>query len=254
MGVQFERLSRMKIVHFGLLWEKIKHDFPSVEEREPLVSIKEARDTTPPEEGWRLSTNIELPRVWYLGKTGNQGQQLLQVQPDKFLLNWRTTKGGGDYPEFVNNRKTFQEFYKVFSSFVDESKIGALSVEQCEITYVNHIPLQSPNLWADVTKTFTSFGATLPNSDMVERISFNTSYWIDDLPGRVHVAIQPAKNRISGNTLLDFRLTARGAPATGSLNDVDRWLDTGHRILWSLFSQFTSNEAKKQWGIISETR
>lgn len=254
MGVQFAPLSGMRIVHFGLFWERIKEDFPNVEEREPLIPIKEAREVAPFDEGWRVSTKVELPRVWYLGNKGDLGQQLLQVQPDRFLHNWRTIKGGGDYPEFANNRKSFHRFYEVFTTFVNENGLGVLRAEQCEVTYVNHIPLQSANLWAAVSKTFTLFGDKFPRNDEVERISLNASYWLNELSGRVHIAIQPAKNVRSGTDLLDFRLTARGAPSSGSFEDIDKWLDTGHKTLWSLFSQFTSSDAKKQWGIDSEKR
>src|SRR5712691_294974 len=85
LSVQFEPLTEMRTAHLGLLWEKFRANFPKTEARPTLNQVFEQFPETPRSRlGLELQTyeNPPVPRLWFITTKGNE---MIQVQPDRFI-------------------------------------------------------------------------------------------------------------------------------------------------------------------------
>lgn len=127
-AVQFERLMSFRTGHFGLFWAQIHRDFPETADRPPLSPINA---------GQSAGEWLPLPRVWFVHK---DKQLLLQLQDDRFILNWRRIMDDAVYPRFDTVFPLFLDHLKRWEAYCEFAKIGPLNIRNCELTYVNHIP------------------------------------------------------------------------------------------------------------------
>jgi uncharacterized protein (TIGR04255 family) len=139
LSVQFEPLVAVRTAHLGLLWEKFRAKFPKVEERPPLDPVFEQfPEVARPRLGLQLQALDRLPvsRLWFVT---DQGNEMIQVQPDRFIRNWRKEGQGEQYPRYEAGKKLFERDFGVFQEFLTDNRLGSPQVNQCEVTYVNHI-------------------------------------------------------------------------------------------------------------------
>ena len=158
LSVQFEPLAELRTAYLGLYWAANKNRYPKTEERPELSPIIERFPDHPKMEfGIQLET-LEAPptpRIWFMSETGTE---LIQVQRDRFIKNWRKGGTGAHYPRYERVRETFDEEFAAFASFSQDQSLGNISITQCEVSYVNHIV--SGEGWkthADVDQIFTVF-------------------------------------------------------------------------------------------------
>ena len=90
-----------------------------------------------------MSVRVELggamlPRLWMVN---DNDTRLIQVQPDRLVVNWRKVGGDDVYPRYEAIREQFTAVVDKFSAFLAEQELDELRVNQCEITYINHIPV-----------------------------------------------------------------------------------------------------------------
>ena len=97
IGIEFARLEKFGVPHFGLYWEAIRADFPEFELKQQLDSQIERfeplqfQPTIPPLQF------IEKPeiRCWFVSRE----RRLIQLQQDRFIYNWRKEGQEKDYPQ-----------------------------------------------------------------------------------------------------------------------------------------------------------
>ena len=98
-GVQFEPLERFHAAHLGLYWARVRDRYPSTEDQPPLAHMKERE--RPPQPFTQASLMFQagpiVPRCWFLDESKTK---LIQIQPDRFLRNWRQIEGTEAYPRF----------------------------------------------------------------------------------------------------------------------------------------------------------
>jgi uncharacterized protein (TIGR04255 family) len=258
LGAQFKQLP-LKITHTGLFWEKIKNCFPNVEHHEPLEPLIESFDEPLATEGtrWKVFTRPELPRVWYLSEASHLGQQLIQLQSDHFLQNWRRgSVEEQDYPSYDDNKKDFIQSFGKFSEFVDEYGLGPVLANQCEVSYINHIPVEANLSFGEMAhKCFPMLNGQMSDPFLPatpERNSMKLSYSMGDKMGRLHLQTEPALTKSGGQRVLVFTLTARGAPEEPSLHGILRWFDLGHEWVVNGFRSFTSAVMHRHWQILGD--
>ena len=147
-------------------------------------------------------------------------------------------------------------------SFFEEEGIGSIEPNQCEVTYVNHVELDSEaEQGSELSRIFTFFGnfdgerggsmASLPS---FEDGGFALRYVFrdptDDEPrGRVHVEVQPAVMG-EGQRIIRLSLTARGGLTAPTFQGVADVLDTGRDAVVRTFTGITTDEMHKKWGRI----
>jgi|AGTN01.2.fsa_nt_gi hypothetical protein len=251
LGLQFVPLDKMRITDYGLFWQQVKNEFPSVQERDRLAPAIELKGQSIPEIGWRLSNVVELPRVWFLGDLPTGARHFIQLQPDRFLYNWHRSNSAAAYPSFESNRDSFFSCFDSFRKFVANAQLGEISADQCELTYVNHILLdEGCDLSQMAARTFTAFNTTSPIPGYRDRFSFNVSSWLDELGGRLHMSLQPAQNMETRQMILDFRIIARGSPQGSDNGKLAGWFNTAHSIVLDSFRSLTTPEMQTRWGIL----
>ena len=138
LSLQFEPISGLTSAHLGVLWTRFRQDLPLIEEHPQLPPVFEKFD--PPSSG-QVEVMIEekppLPRVWFVNE--NKTKELIQMQSNRFIHNWRKLEGMKPYPHYEPIREKFRSEVAVLEAFLEDEKLGILAVDQFEVTYVNHI-------------------------------------------------------------------------------------------------------------------
>jgi uncharacterized protein (TIGR04255 family) len=254
LSIQFEQIARLRTAQMGLLWSKFRADFPKVEERAPIEPVIE-RFGSPT--GGRVGVRFEaldippLARVLFLNDAEDQ---LVQVQPDRFLHNWRKTTGARVYPRYGTIREAFLRELGLFQEFLDQESIGPLRINQCEVTYVNHI--LRAGAWdghGDADKIFRVVGKPMSERFLppAEDVGMQIRYVIrsdESSPlGRLHVSIQPGWLKPDNAPMYALELTARGAPLGADVDGARSFFDTGHDWIVRGFKDLTTSTMHEIW-------
>ena len=240
-SVQFAPLAWLTAAHTGILWSKLRADYPECSEQAPVAAKDEPEDLLgqKPTPTVTFSPKPPLPRQWFVAENGND---LIQIQSDRFSVNWRKVKDDDEYPRFAHMKDTFRERWGQFVTFAKECGDGPPRVQLIEMTYVNHIfqgeGWSQPSDIGSVLRVmlFEEKRAFLPSPETVGcQMTFN----IKGTAGRLHVVCRHART-IGPNPRDVFRLelTARGraeepdTPAiTSWFTDARTWIDRGFQDL-----------------------
>jgi uncharacterized protein (TIGR04255 family) len=189
-----------------------------------------------------------LPRVWFLDPSKNQ---LIQLQSDRFLRNWRQLSGTDPYPRYSSLAREFRQEWEGFLAFLEEQGIGRPAVNQCELSYVNN--LEPTGAWQDISdlaRAFTLLRRPDPSGFLPapEVLALEASYKLPGGRGRLHVAMQPGFRGRDFKLIQALNLTARGAPEAGDVDKVLAWFDIAHEWIVRGFDELTVPEIHKVWG------
>jgi uncharacterized protein (TIGR04255 family) len=193
----------------------------------------------------------------------DSGNELVQIQSDRFVRNWRRN---GDmekeYPHFADHiRPAFLADYKEFEKFVIDEGLGDLNVDQCEVTYINHIP---PNdVWSthdQLDRVFLGWSDQykIASGDPAETIALRTRHALlgpgGEFIGRFLVDLdagylQPADPvAMQPIPVFSLQLVARGRPSKPGLDGILEFMDMGHGQIVSSFATLTTPQMHKAWG------
>lgn len=249
LGVQFAPLARLSASHLGLYWGQIRKAYPTAELKPPLGPAVEQfgqQVPRPLEIGVEIVSEPPL-RIWFINESSTQ---LLQIQKDRFLRNWRRMKPEDVYPHYDTLKPKFVHEWDQFCDFLKGERVGVPQIDLCEVTYINHIPLGlgwetfgQAHKVVSVVKPRGNEGF-LPEPEMVQ---MNSNYVMGDKQGRLYVGLQPALRNYDAREVLQLTLTARGKPASSALEDVLAWFDMGHEWIVRGFADFTTPEMHARW-------
>ncbi len=252
LSVQFDPLSAFQAPQIGLLWEKYRDRFPKTEQHPPLENVTEKFELPlRPEFRIELSTAPPVPRCWFLNDAGSE---LIQVQADRFIHNWRKVDNSDQYPRYEHIRQRFSNELTIFCEFLLSEQLGEFKPNQCEITYTNHIK-SAPNLniHKQINQTFTVW-KTKYSDDFLgipENVKIATQYVFynsEEKPvGRLHISSQPVFNASDKKPIQVLTLTARGAPESPSIEGVLAFLDKGREKIVRGFTSITTPKMHKKW-------
>jgi len=256
LSVQFEPLTELHAAHFGLLWERFRRRFPKTLEQAPINRVIEEFDARPrPDAGiqFELVDKPPMPRCWFLDDAENL---LIQVQQDRFAVNWRKSTSEQEYPHFQKVLDLFTETFAAFLSFVQDEQIGEVRPDQCEVTYIDH--LTQSGVWehhGQLDRVLTTWRHAadeyLPLEP--ENVRFAAQYQIpgtmDETPaGRLHVQAQPAYRRSDGQPIIVLTTIARGRPLGDRVDGIPGFFEIGHKWAVRAFAAFTSPAMQATWG------
>lgn len=254
LSVQFASLAKFSNIYAGLLWEQFAERYPTVEEQMPLPPNFETFGLPPapvPGPQMQLLTTPVTSRYWFISKDGSQ---LLQVQSDRLVHNWRCQSPDDNYPHYEPLRERFAAEVKQVQKFLIAKKLGTISPNQCEVTYINHIDLGEGIDPSDrLAEIFTVWTEQYSDTFLkrIERGQFNVSFILtdgSDAPyGRLHVGVQPAIRRATSAAVLQFTLTARGKPQKETIKSAFDWLDRGRIAVVRGFTSLTRPEMHQAW-------
>lgn len=247
--------AKLRNIDIGVLWHEFREQYPTVEEQQPLPPAFETFGLpSPPQDRVTLITGAEVMRYWFITASGNE---LLQVQPDRLIHNWRKQKEEDEYPRYEPIRERFEREVGMVQAFLTKNKLGEIKPNQCEVSYYNHITLVDSSDPSDqLDKVFTIWSEAYSDDYLkrIERGQFSMSYLIpapqgkSDPFGRLHVAVQSAMHNVTRKRFLRLSLIARGKPASESVESALSWLDEGRNAIVRAFASLTRAEMHKQWG------
>jgi uncharacterized protein (TIGR04255 family) len=250
LSVEFLPLANWRSPHAGLYWARLKLRYPHTEVHPAILSqIERFGDQfwQPPTVQVQLG-NPDIARSWFLAEPKTH---LIQVQRDRFVINWRKVLGDEKYPRYVKEmRPRFEQEWNEFKSFVTEQDVGEISVQQCEITYVNDI-VQGDG-WSQFQEALALFSYQWAKRSevflpMPETLAITGSFLMPKKAGRLHIIVQHLRRQIDNREAVQLTLTARGKPASGTDDDVLAWMDLGHEWIVRAFGDLTSDQAHKLW-------
>jgi len=179
---------------------------------------------------------------------------LLQVQPDRFTHNWRKVKDEDEYPRYEKVRATFQEEVEKFQVFLSREGVGELALNQCEVTYVNHIfPCEHWEHHGELHKVITIVSAgsdagVLPKEESVQYVSHHViNDENDEFLGRLHISVESAYHKEDDVPIFVLKLTVRGRPLTEGLAGVLGFFDMGRELIVRGFTDITTDEMHNIW-------
>ena len=255
LSVQFDSLPNLHMTHLGLLWERFRDRFPVVEEQSPLEPVFERFGGPRIRRGSariEMLKSLPIPRCWFLNEAGTE---LVQVQHDRFIHNWREADTDARYPRYEHIRSGFESELQQFSEFVAEEELGDFAPRQCEVTYVNHIAIGGNwQTHGDLGQVLTVFQAEFNDSflETVEDAGLRLRFVIPNKEGepigRLHAALEPGYRTDDRRPMFVLELTARGAPLGEGITGVLAFLDLGREWVVRGFTSMTTPVMHKEWG------
>ena len=252
LGAQFHPIPDFTIAHFGWYWREYLDKTWSKTHTEPGLPDQFERFGA---SAWdapmnQLTAIIGVPpeRIQFIS---TDDDRVIQIQKSRFLYNWR--KREGVYPSFGALYPEFSQRFGQFRDFLDQAKLGDVSLNQWEVTYINHLPKgglwETPEDWHRILPGLIPAPRSMDESRL-ETESGQFHFEIVPQRGRLHVTINHGKVQAGGEELLVLQLTARG-PVNPKEHgwDLASGLEVGHRVLVRTFASVASESALNYWGM-----
>ena len=250
-SLQFNTIEGLDAARLGLLWGRYRDRYPKTEIHPALNAVVESfGPPTPHSVSFEFAAAAPPLRFWFLTE---RGTRLLQVQHDRFALNWRSLETGEEYPHYPELSGKLAEEFQEFETFLSEEGLAGPELNQVELTYVNHLPAgssksrreplqQMVRLWAG-----NPSGSTLPDPD---ELTFGASHVMrgaEGPVGRLHIRLE-SRYRVADNApVYALHLVARGAPEGAGIAGALAAMDRGHRWIVQNFAAITTPEMHRVW-------
>lgn len=252
LSIQFAPIPNFSLPHFGLYWKEIRNEFRDCQVKPPILHLVEEFGPGPVQRP--PSFNLELSseraiRYWFIEEKGNS---FLQLQQDRLLYNWQKVNPDDKYPRYQEIRSKFFEEWRRFCAFLENEKLSQPEVDQCEVTYVNHIEYTAgTESCGELNKVVAywsgrSSGSFLPEP---EKVNINVRYLMPENRGRLYISLQPVIRTRDAMEVLQLNLTSRGAPASSKTEEIFDWLDLGREWIVQGFTDFTTETMHDLWGL-----
>ena len=233
-------------IRSGEVWSLFKSDYPVVQEQPPLEPAFETFGLAQYGQiGGRLSffAGAMHNRFWFLR---NDGDELVQFQQDRLLHNWRKVGDQtNEYPRFERMAERFGAELRRLQSYFNTLSPQSLVINQCEVSYINHIEVGSGPLnlttWLQGI-AFEGIEFDDVNAGFREVIRGENRHPIGRITYEVTTGIKP-----DGKRMILLNLTARGAPSGSDINSALQFLAVGRELIVSRFAQITTEGAHRAW-------
>lgn len=249
IGIQFDGLANYHSLDAGSFWNRIKDDFPLIQEMAPL---EPAFETFGPSNGTFRQPQLQIlpaaiqPRFCFISKSG---AELVQLQKDRLFFNWRKNESAARYPRYPHVKDRLREQLGHLYAWAEANRLGEIIPTQCEAVYVNRIPLQDASgkqcglshflPWLEGLKGRTEDGTFLfrrrlhDESGMpVARLSFDLRYGTDQI----------------GEREAQLVLLVRGRPREPTMEACLELIDAEREVIVQTFTDITADSAHQIWG------
>ncbi len=230
-GIQFTPNQLTQQVIFNYYNEFLKGEFPKIQENALLPPILDRAEKN---NVFMAQPNLFQTRKLFLNSTNDI---VIQLQADKFLLNWRKHLQN-EYPHFD---VVYRRFVQSFNDLLSLNSSLSKNINQYEITYVDHIlveTLAQKKLYlSDIFSFFTS------KQDM-RNFSFNFNINQPSINGSLTVNARSAQRTVDRKQIIVIETTCRGF--NQEVNMVD-WFNEARRILIDYFDTSIASSLKSQW-------
>ena len=254
LSIQFGALAKFTSVHVGLLWERLRSEYPIASEQAPIAAAFETFGL--PQQNLQPFMEIQtllsppMPRYWF---EDADAVDLLQVQHDRILHNWRKREAAQEYPRYEAIRARFERDLALFEEFLSSEGLGNLRPNQCEVTYINTIDVpDDDNVHQHLERVTPLWTGQLSEAHpyVTENATLQTRFLLrhDDQPfGRAFVVFTPAFMVASNRPVWRLEITVRGKPSHDSVQEAFKLLDEGRDIVVRTFAGVTTPEMWRLW-------
>lgn len=131
-GFVFDPLPGIDVLDLGVYWEEVRSEYPKKQLQPPLMDNNNFLHIGPPG-----------VRAWLISE---DEERLLQLQPDRFYMNWRAR--GGDYPHFSDRPErdgnclkllALKEFDRFLRYMLPRSGQQRLDLRRVELTKIDKL-------------------------------------------------------------------------------------------------------------------
>ena len=238
-GVRFDSIRKLQSGHIGILWQKLKPDFPDIEDQNLVQPV--------PSEDFQNPEKLPLPRVWFIHENEND---LVQLQRNRFLHNWRKRRPEDEYPGYVRVIENFEKYLSCLQEFLVEENLGRLVAREYELTYIDLLP--KGNGW----ESLRDLGKVFPNlvsltsqsilSDDVRNINWQTVLGLPNNLGLLRLVFRSAKRVSDNQQLLQIEFNAHSSQPYQPMRE---WFDAAHNEVIRVFSHLVSDAIQQEfWG------
>jgi uncharacterized protein (TIGR04255 family) len=247
LGIQFQPIAQLRPIELGSLRDRWRADYPSVQEQPALSPTTEGQPLGAPAVQLVLGP-VPQTRLWF---TSADLERLVQLQPDRLVVNWRKQADGNAYPRFPTVRAEFERKLRDLDAFVAARGWSRVMPDQIEITYINAIELPDDRI-GELDRFVKSYQPVATHHlGSPEQAQMSLVYPVPALgraPVRLYVALNPAKGP-RGEAAIFMTLTLRGAPSGDSIESALEFLDGGHQHIVRSFAELTSETMHAEWGM-----
>jgi len=242
--LHFERLNAIQFDHLSEFRDLYKSDFPNVQEMPLLPPSIENFEALPQRQNIAFSVGDDgsYPRLWFLVA---DDATLIQVQPDRFIYNWRKREGALEYPSYSTISPLFRRLALRFSLWVEEELRKEFRIQQIELRYINSI--SNPEL-KQLDEIFSFFP---PMSIPLEGLQLSLIQPIHDgfnkKIGRVVTELNSSRPDIHVGFNHWLSLTGTSKPESENLVEAMKSIDFVHDVLIDHFMTISTDRAKAIW-------
>ncbi len=261
MGVQFTTPLLDDVTVLTEFWPLVRDNFPRLEKQPaipPAVEDFGAAQTAPSFQ-IQFGTEGPSPRYWLLSESG---RELIQLQQDRFLINWRQLEPTDEYPRYRYLRDRFLREYGFLRTALGEARWQTVGVDLCEITYINHIPAElegSKIQLSDVLTAVQPFSTVedsvlpeLEDSNLQARFLLRGWDGLGAPMGRMYLGAGHAVRGATQEQIYALNLLVRGRPAGRSIDDAVDFFDEARMLIVRGFREITTQRMHELWGARSE--
>jgi uncharacterized protein (TIGR04255 family) len=252
LGIQFQPI--LNPVHIGLYYEKVKDCFPKASvQPAPILPAFEtfgAGGVMIPLPFPAFAGQTIGPRMWFISADDNQ---LIQLQSDRLLFNWRGGLQGTIYPRFEVVQKEFTNALDKLEALL-EAEGKPLAVNQCEVTYINLILTSHTGVsFSEPDKIFRVWSDELGPEwhTALEDVAFTARYRLTDAAGnpfgRLIAALGAGLIGAEQSPAFQLDLTARGLPQGEGREGITAFQDKGHQAIVRYFASVTTPDMHTLW-------
>lgn len=231
-GVTFSRLTRFNAVHYGLLWNEFKQDYPRFQQVDPLFGPGETE----------IGVSSAYHRVWFIAASGDG---VIQFQPDRLIFNWRRSPQT-EYPHFTPFISTFRNHLEKTRSFLVAQELGDASVIQGTLSYSNIVSQgEGWNSLADINAIFPHL--QWPNTVKPALSNMTATTWSgqfqSDSEGLTSVALKTGFKRT--NRLPVIQLEIAMASPLNIADNLWEWFNRSHPRAVEIFTEITDEKIQR---------
>lgn len=235
----------------GLLVRTHAERFPKIQTHPLSARVIEPRP------GKHVAMKLEVTdqlgqRLWMVNEDETQ---LIQIQADRFVYNWRQVPDHLEYPRYTSVRKGFLD---EISALLRAAKIDPQVedfIDLCEVAYTNVIDIpDADDVRREVQRVFRC--APQPSLDLVDRLkseetTFTWTYTVDneqgEFVGRLRVITLGVRNRLTQRFAFHTQLVFRGQPSAPTIPSAMDFFDRGHLAIVRAFKAITTDEMHALW-------
>ena len=243
VAVEFLQLPSLGAVELVRLHELWRDQFPKLREQPALPP-------SPPvgaAQGFQFQFTVGAPamRLWMLNESEDE---LLQVQNDRVVLNWRQSLGDDHrYPRYDYLRDVYQRVYADFYTRVRQLNVGTFRPHTAGVTYVNRFKLEADETLRDAIALLNPNWNLLGDAATSE-VSITTPVASSEGPGALTGQLVAKASSDSNDGNYGYLEVVTRVGVDDASGDVFDCLDLAHRSCVVGFDRLTTAKMHERWG------